>query len=200
MLSRQLIEALAKSGRIEIVRALKANHDRSYTINELARASGVPVMTTWRAVKELKGVGLVKTRKIGNATAVTLSEDRELNRILKLLPEADPHRAAAEAYSRELSSYSWLVECKLFGAVGRGEHGPGEDVDVAVVYDDSKVSEDEVRNLAAATAEKMKGRSGIMVVPLCVSAKQMSKKGGFASELRDKETIWPKGSSRNSRQ
>jgi len=198
-MSRQLLEALAKSGRIEIVRTLKAQHDRSYTINELSRASGVPVMTTWRAVKELKVVGLVKTRKIGNAIAVTLSEDRELNRILKLLPEADPHRAVAEAFSRELSLNDWLVECKLFGAVGRGEHGPGEDVDVAVVYDDTKVSENEVQDMTAATAEKMKERSGMTVVPLCVSAKQMSKKGGFASELRDKETIWPKSSARSDR-
>jgi len=199
VLSRQLVEALAKSGRIEIVRTLKAQHDRSYTINELSRASGVPVMTTWRAVNELKGVGLVKTRRIGNAIAVTLSEDRELNRLLKLLPEVDPHRAAAEAYSKELSSNDWLVECKLFGAVGRGEHGPGEDVDVAVVYDDTKASEDDVRNLAAVAAEKMKERSGMTVAPLCVSAKQMSKKGGLASELRDKETIWPRSSPRNPR-
>jgi predicted nucleotidyltransferase len=130
---------------------------------------------------------------------VSFADDKDLNRVLKLLPEADPHRTVAEVYARDLSGHDWLVECKLFGTVGRGEHGPGEDVDVAVVFDQSMISEDEVRTLTAAAAEQTKARTGIAVVPLCVSAEHMARRGGLASELRDKETIWPKGGTRSPR-
>lgn len=189
MLSRELISTLAKSGRIEILRTLKAYHDRQFTINELSRTSGVPVMTAWRAVRELKAAGLLKTRRIGNSTAVWITDDPAKLRMLKGVPDTDPQKGAARSFAQLLSAESWLVECRLFGTVARGDHRPGEEVDVAVVYDDS-VSEEQAKALASDAAREIASRTNVAVVPLCVSSKEMGRRGGLGSELRDKEMIW----------
>ncbi len=189
MLSRELISILAKSGRIEIIRVLKAHHDTQFTINELARTSGVPVMTTWRAVKELKKAGIVRTRKVGNATAVSLTDDAAKLKAMRSIPDTDPYRAAAKAFAEGLSGQDWLVECRLFGTVGRGDHRPGEEVDVAVVYDES-VTEALAKAEAEAVAADVRARTNVAIVPLCVSGREMSRRGGLGAELRDKEVVW----------
>jgi DNA-binding Lrp family transcriptional regulator len=182
--------ALAKKGRIEAVRTLKAHHDREFTINELARTAGIPVMTAWRAVKELKKIGIVKTRKVGNATSVTLCDDKERLKALRLIPDTDPNRTSARHYAKVLSVHDWLVDCRLFGNIGKGENSPGDEVDVAVVYDQDKVTEHEARAAAADAAQKVREETNIVIVPLCIQLKEMSRRGGLATELRDKEIIW----------
>ena len=190
MLSREFLSALARSGRVEVIRTLRAYPDRDFTVNELARVSKVPVMTVWRSVKDLKRIGLVKTRKVGNATSVALAEDREKTRLLKLISDADPQKTAAHLFAERLGSFAWLRECRLFGSVGRGEHSPGEEVDVAVVYDESAVSEAECKAASAEEAEKVKNDTNVAIVPLCIALKDMARRGGLAAELRDREVIW----------
>lgn len=190
MIQLDLIRALARKGRVEVIRALRSYPDKDFTINELARASKVPVMTTWRSVKDLKKAGLVRTRKVGNAISVFLTDDREKLRTLRMIPETDPQRTAAALYASRLSQHPWLSECRLFGSVGRGEHSPGEEVDIAVVYDDAAVGEQDAKAVSAELAERVKGETNVAVVPLCIAKKDMSRKGGLAAELRDKETIW----------
>ena len=190
LLSREFLTLLARKGRIEIIRALKSYPDRDFTINELSRTSKVPTMTTWRAVKELKKTGLVRTRKIGNAIGVTLTEDRERLRVLRMIPDTDPQRTAARVYASRLGEQPWIQECRLFGSIGRGEHAPGEEVDVAVVYDDSSVTESKAKEIATSLAALVKDETNVTIVPLCIAQKEMIRKGGLAAELRDKESIW----------
>jgi predicted nucleotidyltransferase len=190
LLSREFLTILARKGRVEIIRALKSYPDRDFTINELSRTSKVPTMTTWRAVKELKKTGLVRTRKIGNAIGVTLTEDRERLRVLRMIPDTDPQRMAARAYASRLGEQPWILECRLFGSIGRGEHAPGEEVDVAVVYDDSLVTEGKAKEIATSLAALVKEETNVTIVPLCIAQKEMTRKGGLAAELRDKESIW----------
>ena len=190
MLSRELIVVLARTGRIEVIRTLKSYPDTDFTVNELARAAKVPTMTAWRAVKDLKKVGLVKTRRLGNALGVSITDDRERLRILRLIPETDPQRSAAKLYASRLGEMEWLRECRLFGSIGRGEHAPGEDVDIAVVFDDGVVSEEVAKEVATTLAGQLRSETNVLIVPLCIPQKEMGRKGGLAAELRDKETIW----------
>lgn len=188
-ISVELIGILARRGRIEMIRTLKAFPDKDFTINELARTAGVPTMTAWRATKELKKVGFVKTRKVGNATSVCITDDHEKLRTLRLVPETDPQRAAAILFAKKLGQYSWIEECRLYGNIGRGEHAPGEDVDIAVVYSDDAITVDEARAQAAVLAAEIKSESNVSVVPLFISGKEMARRGGLAAELRDREVI-----------
>jgi predicted nucleotidyltransferase len=190
MLSKEVLRTLAKSGRIDLIRTLKAYPDRDFTVNELARTARVPTMTAWRAVKELKRAGLVKTRKVGNATSVKITDDRERLRTLRMIPETDPQRGAALDFASRLGESPWLRECRLFGSIGRGEHSPGEEVDVAVVYDDQAVNEPEAKEAASALAKSVMAETNVTIVPFTIALKEMGRKGGLASELRDKEVIW----------
>ena len=189
-ISEEQLKVLARSGRIELVRTLRAYPDRDFTINELARVSGVPVMTTWRAVKELKRVGLARTRKVGNATSVAIPSETERLRVLKLIPETDPGLAAARGFARRLGEFSWTRECRLFGSISRGDHAPGDEVDVAVVYEEGEVDHDSAKGALHALASEIRQETGVAIAPLLIPSKDMSKKGGLAAELRDKEVIW----------
>lgn len=190
MLSVDFLRILAKKGRVEVIRTLKAYSDRDFTINELAKAAKTPTMTVWRAVKDLKKLGLVKTRKVGNATSVSITDDKDRLRTLRLIPETDPQRMAARLFAGKLAENSWLEECKLFGTVGRGEHAPGEEVDVAVVYDDGKATESDAKAAAASVAEILRAETNVTIVPLCIPQKDMARRGGLGAELRDRESIW----------
>lgn len=190
MLSRELLEILAGRGRIEIIRTLKAFPERDFSINEIARASRIPPMTAWRSVNELKKSGLIRTRRVGNATCVRLTEDKDKLRALRLIPDTDPQRVAARLYSERLSNHSWLKECRLFGSIGRGEHSPGEEVDLAVIFDESITTESEVKTASEEIALQIREETNVAIAPLFVPQKDMARKGGLAAELRDKETIW----------
>jgi predicted nucleotidyltransferase/predicted transcriptional regulator len=189
MISAELIGILAKKGRIDIIRTLKAFPERDFTINELAKASNIPTMTTWRAVKELKKAGLIKTRKVGNAISVAFTDDRDRIRTIRLVPETDPQRSAALAFAKRLGFFDWVEECRLFGNIGRGEHAPGDDVDVAVVFSRDAIDEEQARKLTSSIAAELKLETNVSIVPLCISSKEMARRGGLAAELRDKEVI-----------
>lgn len=189
VISAELISILAKKGRIEIIRTLKAFPEREFTINDLARTAKIPAMTTWRAVKELKKAGLIKTRKIGNAVSVTFTEDREKIRTIRLVPETDPQRSTALVFAKRLGQLDWVEECRLFGSIGRGEHAPGDDVDVAVVFSEGSIQEERAREETSAIAAQLKAETNVSIVPLCISSRDMARRGGLAAELRDKEII-----------
>lgn len=185
-----LLTILARRGRIALIRTLKSFPDRQFSINELARTAGVPTMTTWRAVEELKGAKIVKVRKIGNVRSVRITDDASILKTLRLVEDTDPQKAAARGFADRVSDHHWAVECRLFGSVARGEHMLGEEVDIAVVFDDREISEEEARSEAQKISEEIRGSTNVSVVPLCMSMKDMSRRGGLASELRDKEMIW----------
>lgn len=190
MISAELIGVLAKKGRIDVIRTLRAFPDRQFTINELARISGVPTMTAWRSVRDLKTAGLIKTRRFGNSIGVSMTEDKERLRSLRLVPDTDPQKNAARLFAEKLSTRDWTSELRLFGSIGRGEHAPGDEVDVAIVYDDDKISETDAKAEASRVAEEVRSATNVAIAPLCIAQKEMARKGGLAAELRDREVIW----------
>jgi predicted nucleotidyltransferase len=185
-----LLVILARRGRIDIVRTLKSFPDRDFSINELARVSGVPTMTTWRAVNELKGAKVIKVRKVGNVRSVRIASDASKLKMLRLVEETDPQKASARRFAHQISENDWATECRLFGSIGRGEHIPGEEVDIAVVYDERLATEETVKEAVAHVARRLHEETNVSVVPLCVSMKDMARRGGLAAELRDKEIVW----------
>ena len=190
LLSRELLNTLARSGRVEIIRTLKAFPENDFSISELAKVARVPTMTAWRSVKELKAAGLVRTRRVGNSISVRITEDRDRLKALRLVPDTDPQRAAARLFSERLGENAWMKEAKLFGSIGRGEHSPGEEVDVAVVYDSDLVQEGTAKEISGNLATILKAETNVSIVPFLISEKEMSRKGGIAGELREREVIW----------
>jgi len=190
MMDQGLLVILARRGRIDIIRTLKSFPDRDFSINELARASGVPTMTTWRAVNELKGAKVINVRRVGNVRSVRITSDGSKLKMLRLVEDTDPQKASARMFAHQISENDWATECRLFGSIGRGEHIPGEEVDIAVVYDERLATEETVKEVVAQVARRLHEETNVTVVPLCVSMKDMARRGGLAAELRDKETVW----------
>lgn len=190
LIDRDLLGILARRGRVHLIRTLKSFPERDFTINELSRVASVPTMTTWRAVEEFRKLGIVKVRKVGNAKAVRITGDEQKLRLLRLIEDTDPQKAAAREFAARIAETGWAVECRLFGSIARGEHMPGEEVDIAVVYDDKLLPEQEAKTATKQVAADVREETNVTVVPLCVSLREMGRKGGLASELRDKETIW----------
>ena len=141
-------------------------------------------------MKDLKKAGFLKTRKVGNSMSVSLAAEHDKLRTLRLIPETDPHRSAAKEYSKRLGQQLWLVECRLFGTIGRGEHSPGDDVDIAAVFDENVAEEKEAKVTAIELAAEIKAETNVSIAPLLISQKDMAKRSGLAAELRDKEIIW----------
>ncbi len=189
MISSQILYILARSGRIEIIRTLKAFPECDFSITKLAKVAKVPTMTAWRCVMDLKKAGLVKTRRVGNVTSVRITDDKDQLRMLRLVPETDPQRVAAKIFAERLGNSNWLRECRLFGSIGRGEHSPGDEVDIAIVYAEGE-KDDTVKNLSLSLAEQIKAETNVSIVPFLIAENEMARRGGIASELRDREVIW----------
>lgn len=190
LIDKDLLEVLARRGRVDLVRTLKSFPERDFTVNELSRVSSVPTMTTWRAIEEFRKLGIVKVKRVGNAKAVRMTGDEQKLRLLRLIEDTDPQKAAARLFAARMAESDWAVECRLFGSIARGEHMPGEEVDIAVVYDDRLLPEQDAKATSREIAAEVRGETNVAVIPLCVSLREMGRKGGLASELRDKETIW----------
>ena len=186
----ELLKILARRGRIPLIRTLKSFPERQFSINELARTAGIPTMTAWRAVEEFRGAKIVRVRKIGNVRSVRITDDPAVLKMLRLVEDTDPQKAAARDFAKMISANGWAVECRLFGSVGRGEHLLGEEVDIAVVFDEALATEEQARSEATRISQEILRNTNVSVVPFCMSVKEMSRRGGLASELRDKETIW----------
>lgn len=185
-----LISALARSGRIDIIRTLKQYPERHFSINELARTSRIPVMTCWRAVKELQEQGLVDIEEISNSKIISLISTPDLNRLLRQIPDSDPHRYAGMQFSKNLQNVPGILEARLFGRVAKGDHTPDSEVDIAVVYDDITISREDVAAHIDRIAKEIQMLTGVDISPHLIRKDHLDQGRGFAAELRDKETIW----------
>lgn len=185
-----LISALARSGRIGVIRTLRQYPDRRFSINELAKYSRIPVMTCWRSVKELGRMNILEVEKIGNSHVAALKMTGELNRLLKQIPESDPHIHAAHIFSSRLEHLPGIMEARLFGKVARGEHSSESEVDLAILYDQNLISTEDASAHMGRIAQEVEKEIGIVISPHLIQVDHLKQGRGFAAELRDKEIIW----------
>lgn len=54
---------------------LLRNPQEGFAIRDIARATDVPVMTVSRSIKDFEKLSMVRRRRIGNAFAISVSED-----------------------------------------------------------------------------------------------------------------------------
>jgi len=184
------ISALARRGRIDIIRTLRQYPDRNFSINELAKVSRIPVMTCWRAVRELTGIGLLKVRKIANSSIVSLNITPELMRLLRQISDSDPHRYAALMFARQIGRLPGIVEARLFGRVAKGDHTPESEADIAVIFEHIKISQEDASAHADRIAKEVESLTGTRISPHLVRKDHLDQGRGFAAELRDKESLW----------
>lgn len=162
------MNALLQAGRIPILLALREGRPRR-SINELARNAGVPVATCWRAVQDLKHLGLVLIEKHGNVSLVSLNPSSPAVPRLLALQIPDPHRMAFESFERRLLRRLPKLRVRLFGSVARGQHSPESDVDVLVEYQGAGYPRRLVERAAFDCVEEVTDEFLIAVVPMIVA-------------------------------
>lgn len=188
-----LISALARRGRIDIIRTLRQNPNRKLSINDLSRASRVPIMTCWRATKELEQLELLEIERVANSSIVTLRMTGDLMRFLRQIPDSDPHRYAAIQFSQRMEEVPGISQTRLFGKVAKGDHAADSEADIAVVYDHMMISSEDATAHIARIAHEIESTTGTRVVPHLVRMDHLEQGRGFAAELRDKEILWKRG-------
>lgn len=186
-----ILDVLGRTSAREIIYIFQKYPKREFTINELARTTNVPVMSCWRAIKDLEKLGMVNTRRIGKSIAVTLNTNSIVLRTLAKLK--DPYWDAAEKFAKRAAKIKGVKSCYLFGSVAKGLHKPGSDVDVAVIYDKSKVSEKALEEAITKIMSEILERMKMRVIPLCITVNEFEKgEKTIIKEVKEGVLLWLK--------
>jgi len=63
----EAIQLIKYSGSRQMLERLLKFPERQFTINELARESGVPFASAWRLVRRWEPAGIIETGKVGRS-------------------------------------------------------------------------------------------------------------------------------------
>jgi len=66
---------------------LLRNPNEEYTIRDIARATEIPVMTVSRSIKDFETLSMVRKRRIGNAFALSISQNSPEVELIKNIAE-----------------------------------------------------------------------------------------------------------------
>jgi len=168
-ISAPLLQSLGKRGRLKVLDILVRYPARAFTINELARETGVPVMTCWRTVREFEAMGMVTVDTVGKAFAVRLNGASVVVKDLKRSRLGDFQRDAAVKFAGFLHGLDGVVGCYLFGSVSESTQGPASDVDVAVVYDSKKIGRASLEQACADETLRIQQTTGARIVPFYIT-------------------------------
>ena len=192
--SPPLLSSLGKRGRLKVLDTLVKYPARAFTVNELARESGVPAMTCWRAVREFEAMGMVTVDTVGKAFAVRLNIGSVVVKDLKRSRLGDFQRDAAFKFAGFLREMKGVTGCYLFGSVARSTQGPASDVDVAVVYDPKKTDRATLEQACAGETLRVQQSTGARIVPFYITQAELLRKSSEASgNILAGEDLWKSG-------
>jgi DNA-binding Lrp family transcriptional regulator len=139
--------------------------ERRFTINELAKESGVPFASAWRLVKRWEPAGIIETGRVGKSVTVKLHKSEYLDLVASLLKiSVSPQAFTVRALKEMLEKENGVKEAYLFGSVARGEEKLASDIDVTLLVGKGYNAND----LVFGVYEKY----GTKVVPLSFSSKK----------------------------
>lgn len=174
----RLLEYLTGAGRLQILEELVSYPTKRFTIASLARAGGAPLTSTWRAIQDLQHLGLVLVERIGPIAAVQAGIRSPLWKQVEGLVRADwsmPHERAFRFFEERTRKALPGVGVHLFGSVLRGTHEPGSDVDVEVVYGESRFGRRRVEKAVDELAMAASDRFGVPVTAIVAKDRNVSK-------------------------
>jgi len=193
-ISPPLLSSLGKRGRLKVLDILVKYPARAFTINELARESGVPAMTCWRTVREFEAMGMVTVDTVGKAFAVRLNGESVVVKDLKRSRLGDFQRAAAVKFASFLRGLDGVVGCYLFGSVSEAIQGPASDVDVAVVYDSKKTERSVLERSCAGETVRILRSTGARIVPFYITRSELRQNSLSAvNNVLAGEDLWKSG-------
>ncbi len=172
-----------------ILDALLSFPGRGLTVRELSRESGVSYSTTWRLVEDLKALGLLTARRVGNSWLVSVNPSSplmpDLARIRSM--RLSPHRDAAVAFARLVSGIKEVQKVILFGSVSKGQASVHSDIDIAVVL---LGSSSRVMERVYGASLEVQDQTGLTIVPIKITMREFRSNAPFIQEVQMGEVLY----------
>lgn len=159
---------------ISIVRTLVAYAGKTFTVRELAKASGVSSSEAAVIVKQLEKNGIIQLKPVGRSYLVSLNEKSyALSEIL--VPAFNAERKTVEKLTALMQSRldsGSILSAAIFGSVASGSEKDDSDIDLLVVADDL----DAAAGAVAGVQEEVALVFGKKLSPLVMSKKEILSK------------------------
>lgn len=128
---------LGSKAKVRILRALAYNPNREFTIQEVAKETGLALGTAHPAIRDLVDTRAVLTRKAGRSIQYKINASHLLYaKLLELFErEIHAHAEVAEEFVNRIGKKG-VKSMVLFGSVARGEYRVVGDVDILIVTKD----------------------------------------------------------------
>ena len=161
----EALQLVKYAGSRKLLETLFKYPERQFTINELAKETGVPFASAWRLVKRWEQAGIIDTGRVGKSVTVRLHKSEYLDSVSSLLKlSLSPQAFTVRALKGWLAKERKIREAYLFGSVARGEERLSSDIDIALLVEKGFNTND----LVFDAYEK----HGTKVVPLVFSRKE----------------------------
>lgn len=163
---------LGTKSKIRIMRELSGNPDRDFSVEGLARATGMSYGTIHPAIKELADCRGVLTRRPGASMVYRINRShilfQELVRLLE--KEKTSFRDIASEFAERIEKKG-IENIILFGSVARGNITDVGDIDILIIYSGMYLT-DKAHGLESEILDKY----DIVISPLYLSKKEVQSK------------------------
>ena len=126
--------------KIKLIRTLYKFKDRSFTLSELSRYSGITRQGIIKALDDLSGMNLIKLERIGNSIIIRLNRNEFINNILKIY---ELEKNTLNKLIEVINSYfkdKEIVSLALFGSIAKGEENFNSDIDLLIITKNKKLA------------------------------------------------------------
>jgi predicted nucleotidyltransferase/predicted transcriptional regulator len=166
MTGKTLTEELMKEKRLEVLKYLVNNKEKSFSINEIAENVDVSYKTVQVFIDTLEEFGFIESEKHGRTRIVSVNQDSPFLKVFERLGEIDsqPFREVAEDFAEEITGRcpEEIESVILFGSVARGLPVSGSDIDILILVKD-KEAVDEVNDEAWSLRDKYLDKEGLPI-------------------------------------
>jgi len=157
---------IGSKAKIRLLHVMVRNADREFTIEELARETGMSYGTAHPALADLVSARIVTSRKAGRSRQYKANARHLLFPQIKSLldRESKAFFDVAKDFARRVEGAESVI---LFGSAARGEKDVG-DLDVLIVHKRGR----SLKNVSAA-AEEMLAKYDVVVSPLALTVEEI---------------------------
>ena|SRR3989344_7947194 len=126
--------------KIKLIRTLYKFKDRSFTLSELSRYSGITRQGIIKALDDLSGMNIIKLERIGNSIVIRLNRNEFTNKILKIYElEEDTLNELIEVLKSYFKDKN-IISLALFGSIAKGEENFNSDIDLLIITKNKKLA------------------------------------------------------------
>ena len=126
--------------RIKLTRTLYKFKDRSFTLSELSRYSGITRQGIMKVLDDLNGMNIVKLERIGSSIIIRLNRNEFINNILKVY---ELEKNTLNNLIDFINSYfkdKKMISLALFGSIAKGEENFNSDIDLLIITKNKKLA------------------------------------------------------------